>query len=165
IMIAFIISAIFIFLFFIFRKKEIKKGCLIAFIAFSFAFNIVVVQEYLFHVNHPDPGEAMLEAAEFHRERIELIEKPVYSNNGGMLSHLNKYWLTDDQYLNVGIYGESVRYSKEGIVDEGTIFLLDVPFTPRDSELWRWANTCDLIKEFKSKGKTFVYVFECKNDI
>jgi len=169
IIVAFLISSIIIILFFVFKSKNTKKYLLIIFIGISFSFNVLLVQEFLFHKNHPDPGEAITDAVDYYYNNFELIEKPIYTNNNGLLFHLDNYFKIDKEKeysiqnnYYTGVYGENVqRLTPIRSAREGTIFLLDHTYIPRDSDLWLWSNECNLIKEFKSKGKTFVYVFEC----
>lgn len=167
IMIAFIVSFILVILFFVFKSKITKKYFLVALIGFSFAFNVVVAQEYLFHVNHPDPGEAINDFVSYYEKNKGKFIEPFYTNNVAMLFYLDRYYLLDlngknEKYYYTGVYGENMeRIKKLSKQKGGTVFLLDYTPIPRDSELWKWANSCDLKKEFKSKGRTFVYVFEC----
>ena len=166
-MIAFIVSFILIILFFVFKNKNIRKYFLVIFIGFSFAFNVVVVQEYLFHVNHPDPGEAINDFVNHYEKNKEGFIKPFYTNNVALLFYLDRYYLLDingkhEKYYYTGVYGEyTERIKKLSKQKGGTLFLLDHTPIPRESEFWKWANSCDLKKEFKSKGRTFVYIFEC----
>ena len=167
IMIAYIISFILIILFFIFKNKNIRKYFLVIFIGFSFAFNVVVVQEYLFHVNHPDPGEAINDFVNYYEKNKREFIEPFYTNNVAMLFYLDRYYLQDlegknERYYYMGVYGEYMGKIKNLTEQNGgTVFLLAHPPAPKDSPLWDLGDNCDLNGEFKSKGKTFVYIFEC----
>ena len=167
IMLAYIISAILIIYFFIFKDKNTKQYFLIFFIAFSFAFNVVVAQEYLFHTNHPDPGEAINDFVDYYETNKGNFIKPFYTNNVAMLFYLDRHYLLDlngknEKYHYMGVYGEYMEKINRLIEQKGgTVFLLAHPPTPKDNPLWDLADTCDLKKEFKSKGRTFVYIFEC----
>jgi hypothetical protein len=167
IMIAYIISTILIIYFFVFKDKKAKQYFLVIFIAFSFAFNVGVAQEYLFHTNHPDPGEAINNFVDYYEINKGQLIKPYYTNNVAMLFYLDRYYLLDlngknEKYYYMGVYGEYMEKVKKLTEQKGgTVFLLAHPPTPKDSPLWDVADSCELKKEFKSKGKTFVFIFEC----
>jgi hypothetical protein len=167
IMIAYIVSFILIILFFVFKSKITRKYVLVAFIGFSFAFNIVVAQEYLFHVNHPNPGEAINDFVNYYEKNKGKFIEPFYTNNVAMLFYLDRYYLLDlngknEKYYYMGIYGEYMeKINKLTEQKGGTVFLLAHPPAAKDSPLWNLTDNCDLKKEFKSKGNTFVYIFEC----
>jgi len=171
IMVAYIISFIIIILFFVFKNIKTRKYILTILIGFSFAFNVVVVQEYLFHVNHPDPGEAIHDFVNYYEKNKGEFVKPFYVNNIGILFYLDRYYLLDlkgknEKYYYTGVYGEYMEKIKKLSAQRGgTLFLLDHTPIPRDSELWKWTKGCHLKNEFKSKGRTFVYIFECKQKV
>jgi hypothetical protein len=166
IFVAFIFSGILILLYIASKNKQIKIAILISFIAVSFAFNLLLVNEYLFAANHPDIDDAILKTVEYYRSNDVI--KPIYANNNALLFYFDTNYLAELNTLNTtyyytGIYGEGIY--KIGLVKTGTIFLLDHTPIPRNSELWNWANSCDLIKEITSKERTIVYVFECRYSI
>ncbi len=152
----------------LFRKnKNLSKICFIMFLAISIAFNIFLIQEYVFHTQGPDPSAVTYELVEFFNE--ENLTYPVYTNDEGIEFYLdNNYWAntrTDDRnliYLPDNELDMDISYAVSRVeLDRGTILLLNWPKIPHNSPLWNVTEKCNLIKTLYSKNYELGYVYNC----
>ncbi|MBT3940942.1 hypothetical protein HOD83_02440 [Candidatus Woesearchaeota archaeon] len=143
-----------LFLLYIVVPKKVKTCLLVSFIAIAFTFNIFLLNQYLFALDTPDVSQTVTDSIEYY-QGLES-DAIVYSNNDALLFMLDANYLRKDGFYYVGNYGESLPK-----VTKGNILLLDYPTIPRDSELWIWAESCDLRERFSSEGQAFVYIYSC----
>jgi hypothetical protein len=167
IMLTLILSIIFILCVLSCKNKKFAKLCLISFLAISLAFNILLIQEYIFHVQGPNPSETTYEMLDYFKENN--LNYPVYSNNEAILFYLNNsYWLSNTQQSNVrGLDDYEQDYSDihESVVrlkkTNGTILLLNWPYIPERSPALDVASNCELDKVFYSKNYKMGMVYVC----
>ena len=62
-----------------------------------------------------------------------------------------------EEWFYTGVYGENL----DKFEMKGYLFLLDYTPIPRESELWKVKDNCNLIKEFKDKKVKLGYVYRC----
>ncbi|QQG38509.1 MAG: glycosyltransferase family 39 protein [Candidatus Woesearchaeota archaeon] len=165
-----IISYFWAFFFFILSSLWIKRK-LIAFgkisfiilLGITFAFNIFVLQEYLFHGFHANPSQVIKEMVK------EPYQLPVYSDNTAILFYLNEKYLEDQgrkggNWYYTGVYGEYIdRDNIKKVVKErgGTIFLLNYPILPENSPILELVKECKLKKSFTSKNIELGQIYVC----
>ena len=168
ILLTFSLSAILLFLIVVGRKTtKFATLCLVLFLAINIAFNAVLIQEYVFHVQGPDPSQATYDLVEYFYQNN--LSYPVYSNDEGILFYLDySYWASNrlvgssivslpDNEFDVDISAKLARVQKDG----GTVLLLNWPQIPDESQLWEVTSKCTLISSFYSNDYLIGSVYTC----
>ena len=151
-----------LFLFMMLNKKS-RRVWFFIFLGVSFAFNIFLIQEYLFHTMHANPGEVINKMNEYD------IDYPLYSNAHGVLFNFdNKYvenlYMKDTKIYYMGVYGEKIddfMIEQALINNGGNVLVFDYPKLPKGSRIWRVIKNCSLDKEFLSKSVVLGYAYSC----
>lgn len=148
--------------------RHIGKVCLIFFIAVNLAFNIFLIQEYIFQVQGPDPGQAVNEMIDYFKEND--LKYPIYTNDEGIMFYLDNSYIKqvrNNPYPNlIGLpdneLDDSSEYALERVkADGGTILLLNWPPIPEQSPAWDVIEQCELEKIFVSKRYEIGYIYNC----
>lgn len=157
-----VISLLISFLFLGLYLTKGNKIFLIAFLAIALAFNIFLVQEYLFNTTQASPGDVINEMLEYE------ANAPVYLNNAGLMFYFdNKYPETitkeDPDIYYTGVYGEEIDDKLRQAINTkgGTALILNYPILDQDNEIWKTFENCELVKTIDSKNIKLGYIYDC----
>ncbi len=130
----------------------------IVFVALSLAFNMFLVEEFLFHKYSPDYNDVMRDMISYYN--VNNLEGPLYSVNEDIA-----YFLTNESFYNLKSKADRSTLGKEG----GTAVVLNLPkrmslvddnyagnFMIRDVD-----EKCELLKVFYDGKYDAGYVYDC----
>lgn len=138
---------------------KVGKLFLIIFLGASFAFNIFLVEEYLFKATQPDPSKAVYALTDYFKQNS--LKYPVYTTNKGMLFHINHDFVYKQEAMN-RIDEENIDILRNKIRESGAtiLYLNFAPYLYLDDVLD--IDRCSILEKFYSKGKEIGYIIDCK---
>jgi len=160
-------SAILVVCIFAIKNRKIAKICIIFLLAISIAFNALLIQEYVFHVQGVDPSQATYDLIDYFDENN--LNYPVYSNDEGVLYYLNNsYWLSNKIPYGdvVGVPDNELDSNISNLVskidhDGGTALILNWPPIAKQSPVWEAVKDCRLDEKIYAKNYPIAYVYVC----
>ncbi len=137
------------------RNTGIYKAFLSIFLGIAFAFNIVLAQELLLSIAHPNYSEVNYELIDYCKSH-DFPEK-IYTNNRALFYYLNKTGET------LYSYTETSPEETKALLAQGnvTAIIFEFPKIPRESQLWKSLESCKLEKTSYSKGMEYGYMYVC----
>ncbi len=145
------------------HKKNTITSIFIIFLSVSFAFNIFVTTELIFHPTTIDMSEAQWEAIDYVKQNN--LPHPIYSNNQGIHWYFDhEYWHNYENVIGFGDYEleDSPELAMDSIKERGgTIILVNWPPIPDGSPAFEVIALCEEVKSFEDKGYTTVQIFSC----
>ncbi len=140
------------------------KYALFMFLGVAMAFNIMLAQEMLLSVAHPNYSETNYELIKYYKEH-NLPEK-VYTNNRALSYYLNKDGA--NLYSHAEMFPDNpecpeYRNLAENLLAQGnvTVIIFEFPKIPGDNPLWASLQKCSLEKTAYSKGMEYGYIYRC----
>jgi len=135
----------------------------VVFFAVAFAFNMLVVQEFLVPVMNPDYSEVTYDLI----DSAQGLPKPIYGNNYALVHYLgighDDYVSLYGEYANV-LCGTDTDYIERMLTEKGgTAIVVDFPYLDRGGGVWQLLeNNCELYKRVYSNGKPAGSLFSCE---
>lgn len=140
-----------------FRAKGLQAIALILFLSVSMAYNIFVVQEFLFSTTSPSVDKVSKEIILYAHENE--LKEPVYIFRNKAL----RYYLKDitvPVIIDFGIENNSTKVD-EIISKSGTLIIVDFPKLNENSLFWQKVMECSHVADFSDKGFLMGYILDC----
>jgi 4-amino-4-deoxy-L-arabinose transferase-like glycosyltransferase len=129
------------------------RNLLVALIALSFSYNLVLLHELYLPYFVPDHDSVISQLSGYYIKNQDKLPSPIYSIDEEVPFYIGLTEYIDLQTRNIR---DIIR--REG----GTVLLLNTPPAPRKKALIDSMNNCKQIKTFYSKGYETAYVFVCE---
>jgi hypothetical protein len=163
ILITFCLSAVLLF-FIVISKRTLKFAtfCLVLFLAINIAFNAILIQEQIFHVQGSNPSQATYDMLAYVKEHN--LSYPIYSNDSGILFYIDKDYRTSNETIGLPdneLDAEATQTINQVNSVGGTILLLNWPPIPKESPIHSITKLCLLEKEWNSNGNMIGQIYIC----
>lgn len=152
----------------ILRKNiKISKVLFVLFLSVSVAFNLLIIQEYLFPVSNPDYPKISNDIIDYAIK--EDLPQPIYGNNYAFVHYFNlknnRYISLYGEYVNV-IGGTDFDFIEDNLLNSGgTAIVVDFPYLDRSGEVWTLLKkNCNLMKTYYSNDREAANLFVCSKN-
>lgn len=159
----YIISTMLIIILFYLNFKKDKhwfKMLLLILLSVSFAYNIFLVQEFLFSSTTPSVNKISAEVLDYANEN--RLEKPIYVFRNVAFGYYLRERYDEIEMLDFDFEFDHNKINK--LIDNpGSVIVVDFPTINKQSLLWESINRCVLLQSFENKDVKLGYVFDCTN--
>ncbi|MFH1316317.1 MAG: glycosyltransferase family 39 protein [Candidatus Woesearchaeota archaeon] len=147
--------------FILMKKNKVARIFILLFLAASFAYNFVLIEEYLFSSANPDIGMINVQIKDYALEND--LNEPVYIFRNFALRYYIGEKYDDVRFLDFNNdTAESAAILGQELGEEkASVLFIDFPSIDKDGNLFKTLNECKKRKTFSDKGQTIGYVFEC----